>query len=136
MNSSPEIKDSENKAVSTSLTENEELIDFEKSNEASGSVQKDLLGALLSFLRNGKQMSLLMICRQIEKIDVSEGVAELYSEKCDLFELVNNENYKQILGEFFRSKNLSYKIKEKQKKLDPFAELKEMFSEKLIIKSF
>lgn len=115
---------------------NAKLVDFDNVKSGQTNSQEDLLGELLSWLRGNKQMSVLMMCRQIEAIRVENGVAQLFSEKADLGELISNENYKQVMDGFFKSKNLSYKIKEKQKHIDPIGELKEMFGEKLIVKSF
>lgn len=121
---------------SAPVTENVGLVDFDNLKSGQANPQEDLLGELLSWLRKNKQMSVLMMCRQVETLGVENGVAQLFSEKADLGELITNESYKQVLDEFFKSKNLSYKIKEKQKHIDPLGELKEMFGEKLIVKSF
>lgn len=92
-----------------------------------------LLGDLLGFLRTKKLMSTLMLCRQIEKIELTKGQALFYSENADLSELVSNEKYKQDLDLFFKGKGLSYKIKEIKKEINPIDSLKEMFGDKLII---
>ena len=80
---------------------------------------ENLLGDLLFYLRTEKLMSTLMVCRQIEKIEVDDGVAMLTAEAADITDLVLNEKYKQELESFFKSKGLSFKIKEKSKEVDP-----------------
>ena len=39
-----------------------------------------LLGELLGYLRQSKEMSLLMLCRQIKSIKVKDGIAEIVSD--------------------------------------------------------
>ena len=95
---------------------------------------ENLLGDLLFYLRTEKLMSTLMVCRQIEKIEVDDGVAMLTAEAADITDLVLNEKYKQELESFFKSKGLSFKIKEKSKEVDPVEKLKEFFGDKLIVK--
>lgn len=94
----------------------------------------NLLGDLLFYLRSGKIMSTLMLCRQIEHIEVSDGVAYLMSESSDLSELFNNERHRAELEGFFKGKGLGFKIKEKVKENDPIDTLREFFGEKLIVK--
>ena len=93
-----------------------------------------LLGELLSYLRTSKLMSTLFLCRQIERIDVSNETAMLFSEMADLSELVSNEKHKKELEKFFKQKGLGFKILEKKKECDPIEKLKEFFGDKLIIK--
>lgn len=79
-------------------------------------------------------MSTLMMCRQIEKIEVKENIAMLFSENVDLSELTANEKHKSVLDEFFKGKGLSFKIKEIKKEADPVEILREFFGDKLIVK--
>ena len=95
---------------------------------------ENILGDLLFYLRSQKMMSTLMMCRQIETIEVSDGVASLFSESGDLTELVVNEKYKSELDVFFKGKGLSFKIKEKNREIDPIETLREFFGDKLIVK--
>ena len=94
---------------------------------------ENMLGDLLFYLRSQKLMSTLMVCRQIEKIEVSDGVA-LISSEADLADLILNEKHKLELDNFFKSKGLSFKIKEKNKEIDPIEKLREYFGDKLIVK--
>ncbi len=94
----------------------------------------NLLGDLLFYLRTEKLMSTLMLCRQIEHIEISDKTAMLLSESSDLSELTNNEKHKSQLDVFFKGKGLGFKIKEKIKELDPIDSLREFFGEKLIVK--
>ena len=95
---------------------------------------ENILGDLLFYLRTQKFMSTLMVCRQIEKIEVKTGVAKLFSETADLTELVTNEKHKQVMDEYFKNRGLSFKIKEKNKEEDPIDKLREYFGEKLIVR--
>ncbi len=91
-----------------------------------------LLGELLSYLREKRLMQLLLICRQIQKIEIEGTVAEIFADE-DLSELNKNENFKTEMDKFFGSKNLSYKIKEKVKTVSAEDELKALLGNKLKI---
>ena len=91
-----------------------------------------LLGELLSHLRENRLMQLLLICRQIQKIEVNGSVAEIFADE-DLSELNENETFKIELNKFFGSRNLSYKIKEKIKTVSAEDELKALLGNKLKI---
>lgn len=105
-----------------------------KSKASETSEGENLLGELLSYLRTSKLMSTLFLCRQIERIDVSNETAMLFSETADLSELVSNEKHKKELETFFKQKGLGFKILEKKKEFDPTEKLKEFFGDKLTIK--
>lgn len=110
----------------------ESIIEFDKNEKAT--TNDLILGELLSWLRENKQMSTLMICRQIDNIKVENSTVELDSNRINLRELVENEKHKVELDKFFKLKGLSYKIKEIVKEYNPLDSLKEFFGDKLIIK--
>ena len=66
------------------------------------------MGELLSYLRRNKYMSLLMLCRKIVHIKIIDNIAEIKTVEQGE-EIFSNETYKQILEEFFRTKNLGIK---------------------------
>ena len=109
------------------------VFDNQKQTTKNFVADENMLGDLLFYLRSQKLMSTLMVCRQIEKIEVADGVALICSE-ADLSELVLNEKHKLELDNFFKSKGLSFKIKEKNREIDPIEILREFFGDKLIIK--
>lgn len=109
------------------------VFDNQKQTTKNFVADENMLGDLLFYLRSQKLMSTLMVCRQIEKIEVADGVA-LISSEADLSELVLNEKHKLELDNFFKSKGLSFKIKEKNREIDPIEILREFFGDKLIIK--
>ena len=111
-----------------------EEIKHELSSENQNFDNLKILGALLRFLRQSRSMSLLMLCRQISKIDVKNGVATIYSEDDGISELVSNEKYKLELDGFFKSIGLSFKLYEKENKLSASDILNEMLGGKLVIK--
>lgn len=77
-------------------------------------------------------MSTLMISRKIEKIEIENDVAFAVINEDELnFE---NEQQKIDIEEFFKTKGLGFKLKIKNKKIDPLDELKKYFGEGLIIK--
>ncbi len=102
--------------------------------QMTGKFDENLLGDLLFYLRTEKMMSTLMLCRQIEHIEVEDKIAYLKADETDLSELVSNEKHKSQLDGFFKGKGLGFKIKEKSKELDPVDLLREFFGEKLIVK--
>lgn len=109
------------------------VFDNQKPTNKSFVADENMLGDLLFYLRSQKLMSTLMVCRQIEKIEVADGVA-LISSEADLTDLILNEKHKLELDNFFKSKGLSFKIKEKNREIDPIEILREFFGDKLIIK--
>lgn len=93
----------------------------------------ELLGDLLFFLRETKAMSTLMICRQIEKIEVINNCAVLSSEKADIGELVSVDRHKVEMDKFFKNKGLGFKIKDKIIEKSKVDLLREYFGDKLIV---
>ncbi len=93
----------------------------------------DILGELLGYLRENKLMSTLMLCRQIEKIDVKSGVCELSAVSGDISELFANEKHKQELEKFFKGKGLGFKIQENIKTKSKVDLLCDIFGNKLIV---
>ena len=110
------------------------IFDEKKPAPLSKVSDENMLGDLLFYLRSQKLMSTLMMCRQIEKIEVTDGTAFLSSDSANLSDLVLNEKHKLELDNFFKSKGLGFKIKEKNKEIDPIETLREFFGEKLIVK--
>lgn len=93
-----------------------------------------MLGDLLKHLRQAKSMSLLMLCRQISKIEVVDGKAIIFSDDESISELVLNERYNAELNEFFKQKNLSFKINEKTREVSAEEILNQMLGGKLVVK--
>ena len=103
------------------------------SNESeSGSIK--LLGELLVTLRKSRSMSLLMLCRQISKIELDGKTAVIYSEDKDMILLQKNERYFAEISNFFESKGLSFKVQEIIEDQTDVDELKRLLGRKLIIK--
>ena len=121
----------ENKADSANLIDFGEIKSKVQPNESPTS-GFHLLGELLSYLRENRLMQLLLICRQIQKIEIIGTVAEISADE-DLSELNENENFKAELVKFFASKNLGYKIKEKVKTVSAEDELRALLGNKLKI---
>ena len=92
-----------------------------------------LLGELLSYLRKSKEMSLLMLSRQIKKIFVENSVVEIYGEDPSLVELEQNEKFNKVLSSFFEERQLSFKVKTKQPDGKDLEELKMLLGSKLKI---
>lgn len=92
-----------------------------------------LLGELLSYLRKSKEMSLLMLSRQIKKIFVENSVVEIYGEDPSLVELEKNEKFNKVLSSFFEERQLTFKVKTKQPDGKDLEELKMLLGSKLKI---
>ena len=93
-----------------------------------------LLGELLMTLRKSRSMSLLMICRQISKIEVEGKTAVIYSEDKDIIDLQKNERHFAEISSFFESKGLSFKVQEIIEDKTEIDELKRLLGRKLVIK--
>ena len=118
-------------AIVQEINEIKQDIFAEKSKDMQ---QLRLLGDLLRYLRTNKSMPLLMLCRQIQTIEVDGSVALIYSEDDSIGSLVSNEKYKAELDAFFKQNGLSFKIKEKEHKVSAGDILNEMIGGKLVIK--
>lgn len=93
-----------------------------------------LLGELLVTLRKSRSMSLLMLCRQISKIELDGKTAVIFSEDKDIVDIQNNERYYAEISKFFESKGLSFKVQEVVEDKTEIDELKRLLGRKLIIK--
>lgn len=93
-----------------------------------------LLGELLVTLRKARSMSLLMLCRQISKIELDGKTAVIFSEDKDIIELQKNERYFAEISAFFESKGLSFKVQEIVEDNTELDELKRLLGRKLVIK--
>ena len=66
-----------------------------------------LLGQILTYLREQKLMSLLMACRQINKISVDGNIAKLFIRDQAAISMITSEKYGKILTEYLD--NLGFK---------------------------
>ena len=103
-----------------------------QSESEAGSIK--LLGELLVTLRKSRSMSLLMLCRQISKIELDGKTAVIFSEDKDIVDIQNNERYYAEISKFFESKGLSFKVQEVVEDKTEIDELKRLLGRKLIIK--
>lgn len=93
-----------------------------------------ILGELLVQLRRNRSMSLLMLARQISKIEFEGKTAVIYSDDKDIVELSKNEKYFAEVSSFFESKGLSFRVQEKIEDNSKLEELKKLLGRKLVIK--
>ena len=110
-----------------------DVVDFNSQNSAISTQVDELLGDLLFYLRQNKAMSTLMICRQIERIELKDNIAYLCSEKADIGQLMTTERNRLELEAFFKQKGLGFKIEEKKREISKGDLLKEFFGDKLIV---
>ncbi len=111
---------------------------FNENENSSSQIKNDgsikLLGELLVTLRKARSMSLLMLCRQISKIELEGKTAVIFSEDKDIIDLQKNERYYAEISNFFESKGLSFKIQEIVEDKTEIDELKRLLGRKLVIK--
>lgn len=115
------------------MTKEIEIIDFDSQAKDNPIQVDELLGDLLFYLRQNKFMSTLMVCRQIERIEIQGNNAVLCTEKGDLSELVETERHKHELDKFFKLKGLGFKLEEKNREKSKTENLREYFGNKLIV---
>lgn len=114
-------KNAENRPVTTGNVEiNQEKVQKTVEN-ASKSVQNsenanNLLGQLLAFLRENKDMGLLTAIRQVQNVDLNGKEATFYVDDKLTLELISREKNKLVLREFFDNLGISYQFKVKEQK--------------------
>ena len=104
-----------------------------KSEEVANDELK-MLGDLLRYLRQSRSMSLLMLCRQIKKLEIKGNQVFVHSDDLQISQLVSNEKDKKELDEFFKQRGLSFLVYETKKEVSAVDILKEMLGGKLVIK--
>ena len=95
-------------------------------------VDQNILGGLLSYLRERKEMSLLTAIRQVVKTENQNGTTVFYVEDEMTLNLILREKNKVVLGEYFESLGLRYAFKIMQKRaMGDVDELSSVFRGKL-----
>ena len=97
-------------------------------------VQKDgitILGELLKFLREKREMSILMRAKQISKIEIQGSEALVYSDEELTSELFENKDYYSVVKAFFDANNLTAKFCRINLKEKELAKLNELLGGKL-----
>ena len=92
-----------------------------------------ILAELLRYFREKKEMSVLMLCTKIEKIEIENSIAKIYFDNYNS-EIKTNEEFIQKLKEFFEVKHLGMNIIEKEDEFADQKELSKLLGGKLIIK--
>jgi len=95
-----------------------------------------LLGKLLTYLREHRDMSLLAGVRQVKKVQLNGKHAVFYVDDQLTLDLVSRDKYKPTFKEFFDSLGLTFefKIEEKRNKGGDIDALASMFGSKFEIK--
>ncbi|MBQ8451730.1 MAG: hypothetical protein IJ538_03025 [Clostridia bacterium] len=76
-------------------------------------------------------MALLVICRQIRKIEIVNGVAVISGENDSVYEIESDEKYNLEITKFFRDRNLGFKIQKRTSIEQKIEELKKYLGDKL-----
>ena len=95
-----------------------------------------ILGELLSFVKDKKEMSLLAILRQTENVSLSGKTVIIAVDDKMTKDLILRDKYKPVLNEFFESRGLSYSVnvKEEKQNVGNVDALSSAFNGKLTIK--
>lgn len=109
-----------------------EKIKFETTEEADDGFK--ILAKLLKFLRDSKNLKLLTLCRQIQKIDIKNSLASIVAQEEVLDEICQSDEHSKCLKEFFEKLGLSFVINRRNNEISTIEKLREWFGEKLIIK--
>ncbi len=76
----------------------------------TGTTTVNILGELLSYLREQKYMSLLMAARQISRIELAGDVAKLMIRDKVSIEMLSTSKYTPVIDEFFSGRGLKWQI--------------------------
>lgn len=93
-----------------------------------------ILAKLLKYLRNSRNLKLLTICRQIQKIEIKNLRALIIAEESVLDEIFQNDEHGRCLKEFFEKLGLSLVTNRKNNEVSLTEKLSEWLGDKLIIK--
>lgn len=93
-----------------------------------------LFSDLMKNLRDKKNMKLLLLCRQIRKIEIENKKARLVAEDSILAEICHTQEFYNELKNFFDSHGLSLIINNFEVEEVPADVLREWLGKKLIIK--
>ena len=115
------VKNAENRPVITGNVEiNQEKVQktVEKTPKSVQNSENanNLLGQLLAFLRENKDMGLLTAIRQVQNVDLNGKEATFYVDDKLTLELISREKNKLVLREFFDNLGISYQFKVKEQK--------------------
>ena len=94
-----------------------------------------LFSELMKNLRDKKNMKLLLLCRQIEKIEIDNKKARVIAEDSILVEICHTQEFYSELKNFFDSHGLSLAINKFEAEEIPAEVLREWLGKKLIIKN-
>ena len=99
------------KNVEKTISEEEESY-VKKADEAKNINVSDnrILGELLNFVKDKKEMSLLAILRQTENVSLSGKSVNIIVDDKMTKDLILRDKYKPVLNEFFESKGLTYMV--------------------------
>lgn len=93
-----------------------------------------IFSELLKFLRDSKNLKMLMTCRQIKNLKILNNQISIIADDQVLDEVCQNEEFAETLKNFFSKYNLSFKIDRKKGNISNIEILKEWLGDKLIIK--
>lgn len=116
------------------LENSQQVIVFSNDDVDNSKNEVLLLGELLKYLRENKEFSCLMVCRKINKLILNGNVVEVDIGDEYIEEISSNERHVSLISNFFKSKNLDYKIKGKIVIENDIDRLNAWFGGKLVIK--
>ncbi len=127
--------------ASNNASINSNVIDGDMFSDKSSASKSDelnplkLLGALLGELRKTKEMSLLMVCRSISKLEIVGKQVVIFGEDNDVLELQTNERFRSVISKFFADRGLTFSVNEQKENTEDLDKLKFLLGSKLVIKN-
>lgn len=101
-----------------------------KNNDSDSDIGVKLHGEMLRFLRENQEMRLLMVCREIKTIKVSDGVAELDIDEAFAQEFADAQPF---LSKFFEERGLKYCLLQVESRAKQIEKLKSVLGGNLEI---
>lgn len=92
-----------------------------------------LFSELMKEFRDKKNMKLLLLCRQIQKIEIDNKKVSIIAEDSILDEICHTQEFYSELKTFFNGHGLSLKIKNFEEEAAPAEILREWLGKKLTI---
>jgi len=131
----PQVIQKVNASVMTQSVPTQSVSVEKQKNEVNLS-NNQMFGDLISYLRNGKHMSLLAMVRTASDLKIEGKNAIIFVEDKETLDMLQKEIYNKVLAEYFSSVGFMFTIKvvDKADKSKDIEKLKNLFGNKLEIK--
>ncbi len=129
------VQTTEQKKPTMSNPEQKEPEKVPEANEENESGMQ-LLGKLLTYLREKKEMSVLSCIRQVKRVEFENSLATFFMEDQMTIDILLRDKNRQIISEFFGDRGLKYcfKVENPKSKMGNENELRDAFGGRLEVK--